>query len=93
MSKLKEALSLMEETFSSNELIKKAVLLGYKMNRHNEEIVNTFLKLNCTQLNTSRMWTKKEFKNPMKLNDTTCIDYLKAKGFKVYKPVIEYKEL
>jgi len=29
----------------------------------------------------------------MNLTDATCIDYLKAKGFKIYKPVVEFKEV
>ena len=93
MGKLQEALSLMEETFSSNEFINKAILLGYETTKEKKVFINTFLRLNCTQLNTCRMWAKKEVAKPLIFSESSCIKYLKDKGFKIYKPVVEFKEV
>ena len=58
-----------------------------------------FLHKNCVQL-SKRRW-KKLFRDTIKsnnnsfadLNEQKCIDYLKNLGYKIYKPITEYKEI
>jgi len=93
MSILETTLKQMETTFSSNTFIGKAFLLGLKNNKLNKRVVREYLIANCTQLSTTRMWSKEQLKTSVQLNDVNCIAYLQSRGFKVLKPVTEYKEI
>jgi len=93
MSILETTLKQMETTFSSNTFIGKAYLLGLKNNKLNKRVVREYLIANCTQLSTTRMWTRKQLKKSVQLNDVSCIAYLKSRGYKILKPVTEYHEL
>lgn len=93
MGKLQEALALVEETFSTDKFKDKTLLLGMKNSKENNELIRKFLIHRCVKLDTNRQWAKKEVAKPLIFSETSCIKYLKDKGFKIYKPVVEFKEV
>ena len=90
MEELFKALDEMPNVFSSSEFCKKARLLGITTNQVRKAVCSKFLKENAIHIE-KRTYTKN------KDNDKTyiekCINYLKSKDYKVFKPVTEYKEL
>ena len=93
MGKLQEALALVDVFFSTDNFKDKTLLLGMKNCKENNELIRKFLIHRCVKLDTNREWAKKEVAKPLIFSESSCIKYLKDKGFKIYKPVVEFKEV
>lgn len=88
MEELFKALDEMPNKFSSTEFCKKAREFGITTRQVQDAVCSKFLKQNAIHVE-KRTYTKIKDKSHLE----KCIDYLKSKGYKVLKPVTEYKEL
>jgi hypothetical protein len=106
---LTRALAKMPVTFSSTDFINECVDMGFPydvLSRTN--MVAPFLKDNTHRV-SKRIWSKgplahlspvKEVVEPRKtevapkaMSETECVDFLKARGYKIMKPVSDWVEL
>ena len=96
---LEMALEQMPNVFSSNEFSKKANGLGYPIELIRNGNLAVFLHKYCVQLQTKRMWRKKELgiKKAAIINPANkvqqAITLLKSLGYKITKQVIEWQEI
>jgi len=90
MEELYATLDLMPNEFSSSEFCKKARVFGITTKQVRKAVCSKFLKENAIHIE-KRTYTKN--KDQDKTHVEKCIEYLKSKGYKVLKPVTEYKEL
>lgn len=88
MEELFKALDEMPNVFSSSEFCKKARLLGITTRQIQDALCSEFLKKNAIHVE-KRTYTKIEGETYLE----RCINYIKSEGYKVLKPVTEYKEL
>jgi hypothetical protein len=96
MEILKKTLSEMSSTFSSNEFSKQAQKNGLSKREINNGVIASFLHRNAVQLETRRMWRKKDGLSSEKEKSDKikeAIDLLKSNGYKVLKPVIDWVEI
>lgn len=95
---LQKALNNMTKHFSSNQFSKEAKKHGITPRQVQDGICAKFLHKNAIQSNTKRTWIKiVEFDTKSKRNIDYDIEYainlLKSKGYKILKPITEFKEL
>ena len=101
---LEMALEQMPNVFSSNEFSKKANGLGYPIELIRNGNLAVFLHKYCVQLQTKRMWRKKEavVKKPAVKSSgyvdeffkvKEAIKLLKSLGYKLSKQVTEWQEI
>ncbi len=97
---LLRTLSKMGTIFSSNEFSSKAQKLGLSKRAISNGVAANFLHKNAIQLNTKRMWRKRNQVNENdilkreKSNEIAyAIDLLKANGYKILKQVSEWVDV
>ena len=88
MEELFKALDEMPDKCSSSEFCSKAREFGITTRQIQDAVCSEFLKQNAIHLE-KRTYTKTKDKTYLE----KCIDYIKSEGYKVFKPVTEYKEL
>ena len=91
---LKETLENMEDSFSSNEFSLLAQAKGLSKKQISTGIIANFLHKECTQGLTKRTWYKSKVN---KLNNDNqelfYINFLKERGYKIYKQTISWEEI
>lgn len=96
---LEMALEKMPNVFSSNQFSKKSKGLGYPIELIRNGNLAVFLHGHCIQLDTRRMWQKKEagIKKAAAIKNTgnveQAIALLKSLGYKLSKQVVEWQEI
>ena len=88
MEELFKALDEMPNKFSSSEFCSKAREFGITTRQIQDAVCSKFLKQNAIHVE-KRTYIKIESETYLE----RCIDYIKSEGYKVLKPVTEYKEL
>tara|TARA_R110001592_G_scaffold103236_1_gene290927 strand:- start:308 stop:610 length:303 start_codon:yes stop_codon:yes gene_type:complete len=97
-SNLERTLKSMPQYFSSNEFSRKAQKYGVPMWQIKNGIIAKFLHKYAIQTNSRRTWVKKQEINTEVIENIDfsvekAIKLLKSKGYKIMKPITEYKEL
>ena len=96
---LSECLDKMPNYFSSNEFSAICQKNGLSKHYCSSGTLGDFLKRFCTQGTTKRMWSKKgiivkEVNNTYNAyTEEEAINYLKKRGYKIYKPTTTFKEI
>ena len=101
---LDKTLDEMPQSFSSNVFGKIAIKNGVAKCFIENRYVLNYLRANANRGSSKRTWYKKtqgktSIKTPIKtqepyqLNETKCIEFLKERGYKIMKPVNEWKEI
>jgi len=96
---LSECLDKMTNYFSSNEFSAICQKNGLSKEYCRSGALGYFLNRACNQGTTKRMWSKKgvivkEVNNTYNAyTEDEAINYLKKRGYKIYKPTTTFKEI
>ena len=87
----------MPNMFTSNEFTQRAILNGLPRPRKNCGL-GEFIELHAVnEYRGSKTWNKKQvIKHDievLELNEKSCIDFLKLKGYKILKPINQFEEV
>ncbi len=94
MNILRETLEKMPSEFNSNQFCNEAKINGYDQFNINQGYIAEFLHQNCKQGVTKRRWKKKITNNlNFDKQEIFCINFLKEKGYKIYKQTINWEEI
>ena len=88
-----KALKNMNKNFSSDEFLKEAQRIGFKIINHKEIAeARNFLNSEAV-LNGRRSWVKLPEMKTEEIRTSECIEYLKSLGYKIMKPISDYVEI
>lgn len=96
---LSKTLNEMPLVFSSNQFAKTARINGYSDHLITHGRCGHFLLKNAIQGDTKRIWHKRKNRNAnnidnyKKIDVEYCIEFLKEKGYRILKPINEWKEV
>ena len=94
---LEKTMNEMPNIFTSNEFTKRAILNGLPKPRNNNGFGDFIEFYAVNEYKGSKTWSKKQqvFKNTetISIDEKTCIDFLKSKGYKILKPINQFEEV
>lgn len=96
MNILEKTLNQMPSRFSSNEFAKRAKRNGLTDSEIRNGVVSNYLRITVVSDGSRRMWRKKDALSLIseEYNKTEeYIQYLKGLGYKILKPVNEWREI